>query len=134
MKLGLLLVIALASSAFADPLTVEVKPSTLSWHVDKPVEVGLRVVNTSKTKQTIRVMTCSWDEHWSSSDPAIRWSAWDCDKNGEHALELEPGKAYENKLPMTTTTPGKHRFHMTFTPRGGAPTSSADVAIEATRS
>jgi uncharacterized cupredoxin-like copper-binding protein len=124
------------SVAHAGPLAVEIKPATSTWHQKKPVDVTLKVTNTSKTEVTFKVMGCSWEEHWRSSDRELTWQPWDCDKNAPSNVALAPGKAREWKLSMFATenaAPGAHSLEMTFTPRDGTPTKSSAVTITVTR-
>jgi uncharacterized cupredoxin-like copper-binding protein len=125
-----------ASVAHADPLTIEIKPATSTWQQKKPVEVTLKVTNTSKTTVTFEVMGCSWEDHWKSSDRELTWEPWDCDKNAPSRVELAPGKAREWTLPMFATANAKlgaHPLAMTFTPRGGTPTTSSPVTVTVKR-
>jgi len=133
----LLVLVALATLAHADPLRtdllkVELKPATTRWRVKVPVDVALKVSNVTKQKQTIHVMSCSWEDHWASSDPALTWAPWGCDKNAPTPVELEPGKATTWTLPMFAaagTKPGVHKLRMSFTPKDGALAWSNTVSI-----
>jgi hypothetical protein len=125
--------LALAAAAHADPFVVEAKPATLAWHVGKPVDVALRVVNASARVQTFQSMSCSWDEHWKSGDDAVTWNSWDCTKNGPQTITLGPGQAFEKKLAMHATATGRHTLRMSFTPPGRAPTWSSPVVITVER-
>jgi hypothetical protein len=135
--LGLLGVLgASAGAAAADPLKVEVKPATSTWHRKQPVEVTLKVSNTSKAAVAFEVMSCSWEEHWAGSDRELAWEPWGCDKNAPSRVELAPGASREWKLSMFATeraAPGAHSLAMTFTPRGGTATRSGAVAITVAR-
>jgi hypothetical protein len=127
---------ASVSVAHAGPLAVEVLPATSTWQQGKPVEVTLKITNTSKAEETFQVMSCSWEDHWASSDRELIWSPWSCDKNFPARVALAPGKAREWKLSMyaaAKATPGAHSLVMTFTPRDGTPTKSGAVAITVTR-
>lgn len=126
----------MASVAHAGPLTVEILPATSTWPQGKPVDVTLKVTNTSKADASFEVMSCSWEEHWSSSDRELIWRPWGCDKNAPSTVALAPGKAREWKLSMYAAekaTLGAHSLVMTFTPRDGVPTKSNPVAITVTR-
>lgn len=50
------------------PLRVTVVPSKTEVRVSEPFTLALRVENISQTDQTIRVMTCSWQDEWKSSN------------------------------------------------------------------
>lgn len=128
----LLILVALAAVAHADPLAVEIKPATLAWRAKVPVDVVLKVSNPSKDRQSIKVWLCSWGENWKSSDPELVWSPWACDKNYEKTEVLEPGGAKQWTLPMfptATAKPGMHSLRMGFTYGGVATLWSNPVAI-----
>jgi hypothetical protein len=132
----ILLLLCGASVAHAGPLAVELKPATPTWQPKKPVDVTLTVTNTSKAEVSFKVMSCSWEDHWKSSDRELTWESWGCDKNAASTVTLAPGKAREWKLAMFATekaTPGAHRLEMTFTPEGGAPVKSGAVTITVAR-
>lgn len=125
-----------ASVAHAQPLRVELVPTSSTWQQRKRVNVTLKVTNVSGSEVTFEVMGCSWDEHWASSDHEIRWDRWGCDKNAPSTVTLASGKAREWKLSMFATEnarPGAHPVVMTFTPRAGLPTKSSAVTITVTR-
>ena len=106
-------------------LTVTIKPQKNRIRVNDPFKVDLRVVNSSHSPQSFRVMNCSWDEHWKSSNDRISWDRWDCAENSAVTVKLEPGDAYENTLPMLLVA-GKPQenvsFKMGFTPIGSKQT------------
>ena len=123
---------ALGTAANADPLSVKIKPAKARWKATTPVEVALEVTNSSSTKQTIHVMSCSWEGQWKSSDPDLGWTPWACDKNAPQTVDLAPGAAREWKLPMfaiSTAKLGAHKLKLSFTPEGGSPAWSNQVAI-----
>lgn len=125
-----------ASAAPADPLQIELKPATLTWRPKQPVDVTLKVTNTSKAEVKFEVMSCSWEDHWRSSDRELTWSPWGCDKNAPSRVVLAPGTSREWKLSMYATENaalGAHPLAMTFTPRGGTPTKSGAVTITVAR-
>jgi hypothetical protein len=101
-------------------LSVSVRPAKTKVRAEAPFEVKLLVVNSSASPQSIRVMNCSWDDHWESSNKGVTWSLWDCTKSFEVAVKLEPGGAYETTLDMRAAgEPGKEvTFKMGFTPIG----------------
>jgi uncharacterized membrane protein len=124
------------SAAHADPLQIELKPATLTWRQKQPVDVTLKVTNTSKAEVKLEVMSCSWEDHWRSSDRELTWSPWGCDKNAPSSVVLAPGKSREWKLSMYATenaAVGAHPLAMTFTPRGGTATKSGAVTITVAR-
>jgi hypothetical protein len=130
MKL-LLALIALCATAHADPLAVEIKPASTTWRIRVPVDVVLKVSNTSKTRQTIKVWLCSWGDNWTSSDAELTWSPWGCDKNYEKSEALEPGAAKTWTLamyPAPTAKLGAHTLRMGFNGSGKVQWSN-DVAI-----
>lgn len=129
---SLLVVLALGTVAHADPLAVTIKPATVTWKATAPVEVVLEVSNTSKTSQSIKVMNCSWADHWASSDPTLTWSPWGCDKNFAAPIDLAPGASRTWTLSMFATAAAKlgpHTLKLSFTPEGGARRWSNEVAI-----
>ncbi len=70
-------------------------------------------------------MSCSWDEHWKSSNERISWERWDCAANVPIEVKLAPGEAYEKTLSMLLLA-GKPQekvsFKMGFTPIGSKQT------------
>ncbi|MEO5804809.1 MAG: hypothetical protein ABIR24_14895 [Verrucomicrobiota bacterium] len=101
------------------PLRVEVTASTNEVRLKESFKLVLRVENISKTDQTIRVMSCSWDQHWQSSNPAVSWVPWDCSNNFAMSVKLAPGNAYTNQMEMLVPQPTKEKklsFRMGFTP------------------
>jgi uncharacterized protein (TIGR03067 family) len=103
----------------ASTLTVTIKSQTNIIRTKLPFEVRLRVVNSSKSTQSFRVMNCSWDEHWKTSNKQVSWEGWDCAKNFAVTEKLEPGQAYEKTLSMLLLAgmPQKQvSFKMGFTP------------------
>ncbi len=118
----ILLALAVATSvASADPLTVEIKPATLTWKPKQHVDVALRVVNTSKAPQKIHVWLCSWFENIKLDDPQLVFDPWGCDKNYDRDVELAPGKAWEQKLDMyavDSATADAHQLRIGFVSSG----------------
>src|SRR5262249_30799392 len=116
----ILLLLALATSvASADPLTVEIKPATLTWKPKQHVDVAVRVVNTSPAPVKVSIWLCSWFENFKSSDPELVFDPWGCDKNYSKDYELQPGKAWEQKLEMYATErakAGAHELKLGFKP------------------
>jgi len=128
----LLVLVALAAVAHADPLAVEIAPATLAWRAKVPVVVVLKVSNPSKDRVSIKVWLCSWGDNWKSSDPELGWAPSACDKNYEKTEVLEPGGAKQWTLamaPAPTAKAGIHSLRMGFTPGGGATVWSHPVAI-----
>ncbi|HSY18531.1 MAG TPA: hypothetical protein VK815_09370 [Candidatus Acidoferrales bacterium] len=132
MKPKLILCLALALSgatmAFADSdqssaLRVVIIPSTTDVRIREPFSLALRVENPARTNQTIRVMTCSWDEEWQSSNTNVGWTGWDCTANFPIDVTIPPGGAYTNRFEMYiyNLIPDKALpFRMAFTPIGSA--------------
>jgi hypothetical protein len=125
--------LAVSTVAQADPWKVEIKPATTTWWKHKPVQVTLRLVNTSTTPRSTKVMSCSWGSSWKVGDSDFAWDPWGCDKNVAMTITLDPGKSREWTLAMyavATAKPGAHDLALTFTPDGGgAPVKSAPVRI-----
>jgi hypothetical protein len=125
-----------ASAAHAQPVRVEVVPASSTWQQRKRVNVTLKVTNVSGAEVKFEVMSCSWDEHWASSDHELKWDRWGCDKNAPSTVTLASGQTREWKLSMFAmqdARPGAHPLAMTFTPRGGLTTRSSAVTITVTR-
>src|ERR1043165_6377053 len=95
-KIILCLALAAFSTNAADTssLRVIVKPSKTDVRVKEPFKVALRVENPTTTNQTVRVMNCSWDDEWKSSNTNITWIGWSCGKNYAMSVEIPPGGAY----------------------------------------
>ena len=128
--------VMLCAPAAADPLRVEITPATLTWKQKTKVDVVLKVSNPSKRKMDLKVMTCSWEDHWKSSEADLTWESWGCDKNYPGVFTLEPGQSREWTLPMfarATLKPGAYPLTMTFTPGNLAPSKSNTVTITVTR-
>jgi RNA polymerase sigma factor (sigma-70 family) len=120
-----------------DLLTVTAVPQKVQVRVEEPFDVRLRVVNSSRSTQSLRVMNCSWDEHWKSSNGQVSWVGWNCAKNFAVTEKLEPGEVYEKTLPMLLLAGGPQRkvsFRMGFTPIGSKRTYwSNEVTVQPAR-
>jgi hypothetical protein len=133
MKLGLLLVSMMSTVAAAEPLKVELAPATLTWKQRQPVKVTVKVTNTSASKVTLRVMSCSWDDQFVSSHPELQWNAWGCDKNALGSYELGPAKSREWSAEMIATAkPGSYPLALTLKQAAGD-TKSNTVTITVTK-
>jgi hypothetical protein len=89
-----------AEDGHADALRIVVKPAKTKVRVMETFKVSLRVENATPVVQQIRVMNCSWDQHWKVSNPQISWLRWPCRKNSPVTLDLAPGGAYARELEM----------------------------------
>src|SRR5215468_12297998 len=105
--LALVVLLGATSVASADPLAVEIKPATTTWKPKQHVDVAIRVVNTSTAPVKVSIWLCSWYENFKSSDPKLVFDIWGCDKNYSKDYELQPGKAWEQKLEMYATDDAK---------------------------
>lgn len=108
-----------ARAADFSSLQVVALPSKTQLHVKEAFKAVLRVENPMPTNQTVRVMSCSWDDHWKSSNTNVSWLAWDCPKNFAVNVDIPPGGAYTNQLEMLvleTAREGAVVFRMGFTP------------------
>jgi hypothetical protein len=123
--LGLALVLSSASAALStsagdtNSLRVIVNPSKTGVHVKEVFKVALCVENPTGTNQTVRVMGCSWDQEWKTSNTNISWIGWICTKNFARNVEIPPGGAYTNELEMLIPKPISLKtlsFRMGFTP------------------
>src|SRR3954469_24042423 len=123
-----------AEVANTNALRVIVKPSKTKVRVNEPFKVALRVENVSTTNQHVRVMNCSWDEHWKTSNTNITWHRWNCTRNFAVTIDLAPGGAYTNRMELLVPAPtanGKLSFRMGFTPIESTSTLwSDDIMIE----
>ena len=107
------------------PLRAVVTPSTNEVRFRETFDVALRVENQSATNQTIRVMNCSWEEHWKSSNTNVSSRGWACTKNFPVNVDIPPGGAYTNKMQMLiyNLIPDKElSFSMGFTAIGSGKT------------
>jgi hypothetical protein len=106
-------------------LRVFAVPATNSVRVREPFKMALRVENPTGTNQTLRVMSCSWDDEWQCSNTNVSWSAWDCTKNNLHTVIIPPGGAYTNEGTMTIYNLISNKdlsFRMGFTSIGSTQT------------
>jgi hypothetical protein len=120
------------TNGMANALRVVAIASTNEVRVAEPFKVALRVENRTKTNQTIRVMNCSWDEHWRSSHPAVSWIGRSCSKNFAVDVKLATDGAYTNQLEMFVTEGAvnpKVSFRMGFTPINETNTFWSDVVL-----
>jgi hypothetical protein len=110
-----------ANAADTNSLRVVVIPSKIEVHVKEKFKVVLRVENPTTANQTVRVMSCSWDEEWKTSDTNISWIGWNCTRNFAKNVEIPPGGAYTNELKMLIPKPIAEQtlsFRMGFTSIG----------------
>lgn len=129
LAVNVVLTVIAAKAADANSLRVLVKPSTAEVRVKEPFKVALRVENPTTTNQTVRVMNCSWDEHWKSSNTNVSWLGWNCSKNFAVNVAIPPNGAYTNQLEMLVldaARTGATSFRMGFTPVDCATTFWSD--------
>jgi len=136
------------------PLKVTVEPTKTKVQLRETFKVVLRVVNVTAVPQHIRVMNCSWREHWQISNPQVSYIGLACAKNFAVDETIAAGAAYSKELEMLVLTPAEcridaennHRstpalkslisegpltFKMGFTPIGGPQTYWSDeIKIE----
>jgi hypothetical protein len=106
------------SVADTNSLRVVVIPSKTEVHLKEKFKVALRVENPTTTNQTVRMMNCSWNEEWKTSNTNISWLGWDCIKNNIRSVEIPSGGAYTNELEMLIPEPISEKtlsFRMGFT-------------------
>jgi len=111
------------------PLRVVVVPSKTEVRVGEPFTLALRVENISQTNQTIRVMSCSWQDEWKSSNPKIAPGGCVCTVNAPVTIVLPPGGAYTNASETRIYEPIGGRtlsFRMGFTSIGSDETIWSD--------
>jgi len=76
------------NAADTNTLHVVVIPSKTEVRVKEQFKVALRVENPTTTNQMVRVMSCSWDDEWRSSNTNISWLSWDCEKNNMRSVKI----------------------------------------------
>jgi len=81
-------------------------------------EVGVK--NISKNIQHIRVMSCSWDQHWMPNIQQISVVPSICTRNVATTIELKPNDAYVRKINLVVSKGSKTplRFKVGFSPLG----------------
>jgi hypothetical protein len=139
MKLKIILCLALvvsgglaafsASAADTNSLRIVVVPSKTDVRIREAFSLALRVENPTATNQSVRVMTCSWQDEWQSSNPKIPWGGAECSKNFAVDVEIPPGGAYTNKAQIfiyELTSDKELSFRMGFTPIGSKKTFWSD--------
>jgi hypothetical protein len=113
------------NAADTNTLHVVVIPSKTEVRVKEQFKVALRVENPTTTNQMVRVMSCSWDDEWRSSNTNISWLSWDCEKNNMRSVKIPPSGGYTNELEMLIPEPISNQtltFQMGFTPIGSEKT------------
>jgi hypothetical protein len=122
------------SAADSNSLRVVVKPSKTEVRIKEIFKVALRVENSTTTNQTVRVMSCIWDDEWKTSNTNISWLGWVCTRNLAIPIEIPPGGAYTNQLAMLIPQPISDKalsFRMSLTPIGSQTTFwSNDVKLK----
>jgi hypothetical protein len=100
------------------PFKISAVASTNRVRLKEPFKTTLRVENRSDTNLTLRVMNCSWDQHWRVSHRDLSWIGWDCSKNFAVDETLAPGEVYERSLEVVmqeTVHESAFAFRMGFT-------------------
>src|SRR6266567_1986348 len=122
-----------AIAADTNFLRVVVIPSRSEVRVNESFNVALRVENPTASNQTVRVMSCSWDAQWKTSNTNVVWKHWTCTRNVALHVKIPPGGAYTNELEMFVPGPileNTLSFRMGFTPLDSGKTYwSKDVNI-----
>jgi RNA polymerase sigma factor (sigma-70 family) len=115
-------------------LTVTIKPQKNRIRASEPFKIDLRVVNSSKSPQSFRVMASSWFRHWKSSNERVLVSGWPGSEDEAREVTLAPGEADEKTLPMLILagkSQEKESFKLGFTPIGSKQTFwSNEVTVE----
>ena len=117
------------NAADTNSLRVVVILSKTEVRIKETFKVALRVENPTTTNQTVRVMSCSWDEEWKTSNTNISWIGWACTRNVARNVEIPPGGAYTNQLDMLIPEPISKKtlsFRMGFTSIGSTNTLWSD--------
>lgn len=102
-------------------LRVVIIASKTEIRLREPFSLALRVENPTKTNQTVRVMNCSWDDEWLSSNPKIQLAGSVCTKNFAVNVVIPPGGAYTNESQILIYDPIPEKelsFKMGFTSIG----------------
>ena len=99
------------------PFKVTAEPTKTKVRFNETFKLVLRVVNVTDTPQHIRVMNCSWDEHWQSSNPQILHAQWPCTKNFAVDETIVPGAAYSRELEIQVMTPAECRANAASNPK-----------------
>jgi len=121
-----------SSDAKAQPFAVTIGVAETQIKAGKPFDVNLRIVNVSQKTQTFRAMTCSWPEHWKSSNYHVTGAGTTCRKNSLETITLKSGEAYEKTLSMSVDkveSPKPIAFRMGFTPFSSKTTYWSNVAV-----
>jgi len=108
-----------AGAADADSLRVVVTPSRTVVRIKEVFPVTLRVENPTATNQTVRVMSCRWQDEWKTSNTNVSWIVGECTRNVARNVEFPPGGVYTNQLEMLVSGPISQKtvsFRMGFTP------------------
>lgn len=79
---------------------IVVLPSKTKVHLREPIKTVFRVENMTSIPQKIKVMNCSWYDHWQSSNPLVSYMAWNCSKNFAVEETIAPGAAYVRELEL----------------------------------
>lgn len=115
--------ITLASYFYTEEnvLSIRVKPQQTQIRAGRPFNLTLLVANTYRKPHSFRVMSCSWNDQWKSSDPRLFSMGWPCKANSPRTITLASGAIYQRILPMTLVGgvgSGELVFTMGFKPLG----------------
>ncbi|HEY3853380.1 MAG TPA: hypothetical protein VGO67_03185 [Verrucomicrobiae bacterium] len=86
------------SAADTNLLRVVVIPSKTEVRAKEKFTVALRVENPTATNETVRVMSCSWDEEWKTSNANISWIGWACTRNVARNVEIPPRRRIHERI------------------------------------
>lgn len=84
----------------------------LRWDGGDPYTalVRCRVVNQGRDAITIRHMSCSWCDSYSTTTPYVHFAgSWNCFSNHLIRCTLKPGEVYERDLPLLLLSPSRRR-------------------------
>jgi RNA polymerase sigma factor (sigma-70 family) len=107
------------------PLGVTVTLPKNRVRVHERFQIRVRVLNSSRSRQSFQVMNGSWEMHWKPSNERVHWVPRAVFKNFAETVTLDPGQSYE-KAGDVFLAPGKPlkgvAFTMGFTPLGSKQT------------
>jgi hypothetical protein len=113
------------------PLKLELSVSVAPVSTGRDFPITLTFTNPTDRSFFFTEMSCSWNEKLRLDGTGASLPSWGCDKNAPHEVTLAPGQKVERKLSLlAASVPGKHRFHLTWSPLEGREYSSNDVTIE----
>src|SRR5215204_150054 len=94
-----------------EPLRVEIKVNTETSRSGN-IDVDFSVRNVSDRKQEFAVMSCSYEDNWTTDSSVVTVLAvHECDKNFPAPKSLEPGETYTGELTLQFQESKESRGH-----------------------